>query len=157
MKKLVVGAAGVAAVATTVVVLTGTTSGSQAADPADADRAQSLQPTAACTARRVGQDVEVAVRLRLTDRQLAVTRDEALVVADLGDVTQTRVLRPDTRNAGSYGVTFDNLPADADLSSISLRASRSPDDPASITCDSTAAAGPRSLAARPGSLPRSGG
>lgn len=153
MKQLVTGLAGLAVAATTVVLLLGSASGDQA-DPA-AGRAQTLAPRVTCTARRVGQDVEVAVRLRLTDRELAVTRDEALVVADLGDVTQTRVLRPDTRRGTGYSVVFEDLPEVA-LSSISVRASRSPDDPASFACASSAVAGPRSLD-RPGSLPRSGG
>lgn len=114
-----------------------------------------MQPRAVCQARRVGQDVEVAVRLQLTDRALDVARDEALVVADLGDVTQTRVLRPDTRRGAGYAVTFENLAADVTPESISVRASRSPDDPASFACDTSAVAAP--CVVRRGSLSQSGG
>lgn len=154
MKQLVAGVAGLAAVVAAVLALSGSAEGSGRQDPTETTRAQTTQPRAVCETRRVGQDVEVVVRLRLTDDELDVSRDRALVVADLGDVTQTRTLRRETRDGGGYAVTFENLPADATPRSFSLRASPSPDDPASFTCDSSAA-GPAAPPRR-GSLPRSG-
>lgn len=118
---------------------------------------QKIEPRSTCETRRVGQDVEVLVRLQTTDRELDMAADGALVVADLGSTTQTRKLRPETRVGNGYAVTFENLPSDVTPSSFSVRASPSPDDPAVFECNSSAAAAPRVAPASDAVLPSTGG